>query len=88
MLNTIASKDTHLAAKTVQSLKGFVPGGNIWYTKAAMDHLIWQKVMESLSPGYLANVRQRTLKDFNQDWWWQPGATSPERAPDLGKVVQ
>ncbi len=84
----VQGKDTHLAAKTVQSLKGFVPGGNIWYTKAAMDHLVWQKVMESLSPGYLANVRQRTLKDYNQDWWWQPGATSPERAPDLGKVVQ
>lgn len=84
----VEGKDTHLAAKTVQSVKGFVPGGNIWYTKAAMDHLVWQKVMESLSPGYLANVRQRTLKDFNQDWWWQPGATSPERGPDFERAVR
>lgn len=84
----IEGKDTHLLAQSVQDLKGFVPGGNIWYAKAALDHLIWQNVMESLSPGYLAAIRQRTAKDFNQQWWWSPGETSPERAPDLGAAVR
>lgn len=81
-------KETHLAAQTIQDLKGFVPGGNIWYTKAAMDHLVWQRVMDALSPGYLANIRSRTMRDYNQDWWWRPGATTPDRAPAFEKAVR
>lgn len=80
-------KETHLAAQTLQDIKGFVPGGNIWYTKAALDHLIWQQAMEALSPGYLSNIRSRTAKEYGQDWWWTPGEPAPERGPDLGKAV-
>ena len=81
-------KETHLAAQTVQDLKGFVPGNNIWYTKAALDHLIWQRVMEMLSPGYLATIRQKTMKDYGQEWYWRPGEMAPERAPDLGRAIK
>lgn len=80
-------KDTHLAAKTLADVKGFAPGSNIWYARAAMDHLVWQRAMEALSPGYLSTIRQRTLKDYSQQWWWQPGETTPERAPDLGAAL-
>lgn len=80
-------KDTHLAAQTVQDLKGWVPGGNIWYAKAALDHLIWQRVMEYLSPGYLSSIRQRTAKEYGQDWWWTPGEATPRRAPDIERAV-
>lgn len=82
----IEGKETHLAAKTFQDLKGWVPGGNVWYAKAALDHLVWQQVMEGLSPGYLSNIRSRTLKEYRQDWWWTPGEVTPERAPDLGRA--
>lgn len=78
-------KNTHLGAKTLQDLKGFVPGGNIWYTRAAMDHLVWQRAMEALSPGYLSTIRQKTMKDYGQDWWWRPGEASPERAPEFAR---
>ena len=77
-------KDSHIAAQTVAQLKGFVPGNNLWYTKAATEHLVWQRVMEQLSPGYLAKMRERGLKERGQDWWWRPGETAPERAPDMG----
>ena len=75
-------RESHLAAQTVQDLKGFVPGGNLWYAKAALDRLIWHSVFETLSPGYLANMRSRTMKDFRQDWYAPPGEW-PERSPDL-----
>jgi hypothetical protein len=81
-------KETHLGAQTLQDVKGFVPGGNIWYTKTALDHLVWQNVMESLSPGYLASIRSRTTKETGQGWWWAPGELTPERAPDLGQAIE
>lgn len=80
-------RDTHLAAQTFQDLKGWVPGGNIWYAKAALDHLIWQRVMDTLSPGYLSSIRQRTQKEYGQDWWWTPGEATPRRAPAIERAV-
>ena len=83
----VEGQETHLAAQTLQDAKGFIPGNNIWYTKAALDHLIWQRVMEALSPGYLSNIRSRTAKEYGQDWWWTPGEVAPERAPNLGAAI-
>jgi hypothetical protein len=84
--DTIEGKESHFLAKEFQDLKGFVPGGNIWYLKAALDHMVFQQVLEMLSPGYLASIRSRTLKDYQQDWWYMPGEFTPERGPDLGKA--
>ena len=81
-------RDTHLAAKTVADLKGFIPGSNIWYTKAATEHLVWHQVLNALSPGYLQTIRARTSKEYSQQWWWTPGALTPERAPDMGAAIR
>jgi len=27
------------------------------------------------------------MKDWNQDYYWQPGDIAPDRAPDLGAIV-
>lgn len=86
--NAIDGKETHLGAQTLADLKGFVPGGNIWYAKAALEHLIWQQVMESMSPGYLGNMRRRTAKEYGQDWWWSPGEPLPDRAPNISASVE
>ena len=86
--NASEGKDTHLGAKYAQIAKGFLPGGNLWYTKAAMDHLIFQNVQEQLSPGYLGNMRNNTMKQYGQDWWWAPGEFTPERAPNMGAAIK
>lgn len=84
----VEGKESHLGAQTLQDLKGFLPGGNIWYTKTALDHMVWQNVMESLSPGYLASMRQRTQRQTGQYWWWAPGELTPDRAPDLESAIE
>ena len=84
---TLDGKDTHLAAETIAQLKGFIPGNNLWYTKAATEHLVWQRVMEAMSPGYLSKIRTNTRQKYGQDWWWGPGETMPERAPDLERAI-
>lgn len=84
--NTIEGKKSHFLGKEFQDAKGFVPGGNIWYLKGALDHLVWQQVMEGLSPGYLRTIRERTRKDYNQNSWWEPGQLTPDRAPDVSQA--
>ena len=80
-------KDTHLAAKLLNLGKGYIPANNLWYTRAATDHIIFQNAQEQLSPGYLAHMRANSIKQFGQDWWWAPGEFAPERAPDMGSAL-
>lgn len=85
---TIEGQESDLAAQTLQDLKGFVPFSNAWYAKAAIDHMIWQQVFEQLNPGYLASIRRRTAREFDQDWWWDVGTMAPQRAPDLSQAFE
>lgn len=80
-------QETHLASQTIQDLKGYVPFNNAWYAKAAIDHLVWQQVMESLNPGYLNSIRRKTQKEYGQSWWWDLGETKPERMPHFGEAL-
>jgi hypothetical protein len=79
---------SHFGAKTLNLTKGLIPGGNLWYTKAAIDHIIFQNAQEMLSPGYLSTMRSRTQNEFGNDWWWAPGEFAPERAPDMGTALE
>lgn len=74
-------------AKLVRLLKSHLPGANLWYTKAATDHLIFNQLQEYFSPGYLRRMKQRAHKEFKQSYWWEPGDSTPDRAPNLGAAV-
>lgn len=78
-----------LGAKALNIAKGFVPGQNMWMTKWATDHLIFQQAQEMLNPGYLDAMRARTQAEFGQEWWLPPGASFEEmRAPMWENVVE
>lgn len=73
--------------KLVRLAKSHIPGANLWYTKAATDHLIFNQLQDYFSPGYLRRMKQRARKEFKQSYWWEPGDTTPDRAPNLGAAV-
>lgn len=73
-----------LAAQTARFVRSYaVPFSRVWYLKAAFNHLIYDQVMNNLSPGYSARVQNRMVQK-NQSSWWQSGELTPSRAPDLG----
>jgi hypothetical protein len=82
-----AGKDTHAGAEALKFVKGNLPGANLWYAKAVLDHLIFHNLQEYFSPGYLRKMRQRAQTEYGQDYYWQPGDAVPERAPDLGAIA-
>jgi hypothetical protein len=82
----MAGKDTHVGAEALRFAKGHTPIVNLWYLKAAMDHLLLHGIQENLSPGYLRRIENKAKKDWGQEWWWQPGEATPDRAPDLTAV--
>lgn len=85
--NAAAGEVNQTGGKLVRFAKSHIPGANLWYTKAATDHMIFHQLQEYFSPGYLRRMEQRARKDFNQRFWWEPGDALPDRAPNLGAAV-
>lgn len=76
-----------VGARLLRLGQGHIPGANLWYTKAATDHLIFHQMQEYFSPGYLSRMQRRAQRQFGQSYWWEPGETMPDRAPDLGAAL-
>lgn len=82
-----AGEETDAGAEALKFTKGMTPGASLWYAKGAFDHFIVHDLQEYFSPGYLHRMRERTQRDFGQDFWWQPGENTPDRAPDLSQLA-
>lgn len=80
----LMGKDTHFGAEAFQFVKNYTPLVNLWYTRAALDHLLLFHVQEAMNPGYLRRMRRRTENENNQTYYWDPQDTLPQEAPDLG----
>jgi hypothetical protein len=81
--NAAQGKDTHFLAEGLRFVKGNTPLLNLWYLRAAIDHLALHELQEKVSPGYLRKIRERSRRDWGQDYWWRPGDALPDRAPDV-----
>lgn len=82
----IKGKDTHMGAEALRFARSHTPFVNLWYGKAALDHMFMHSVQENLSPGYLERQRARARSEWGQDYWWGLGEGMPERAPDLSAI--
>jgi hypothetical protein len=72
-----------LAGDSIQFVKNYAPMMNLWYTRLALDHLVFYQIQEALNPGYLQRMKRRTKSQNNQTFWWEPGDHVPESGPSL-----
>ncbi|MFW2594455.1 hypothetical protein ACN5FX_10390 [Klebsiella pneumoniae] len=77
-LNAVEGKPEQTGGDLVKLGKGLIPGANLWYAKAALDHMIFNQLQEYFSPGYLRKMEQHSKKEFNQTYWWRPQDVTPE----------
>lgn len=80
-------KDTHWEAELAAWAKAQTPAANLWWIKPFIEHGVTNAMNESLSPGYLSRMQQRSQKDFGQRYWWRPQDAMPARAPDLAAAL-
>ncbi|MEL4181241.1 hypothetical protein [Roseateles sp. PN1] len=84
---TIRGKDPHIGAESFRFARSHLPVVNLWYAKAAMDHAGLMALQENLSPGYISRMKTKARKDWQQDYWWQPGTGGPDRAPSFEQLA-
>jgi hypothetical protein len=87
MWEAAKGKDTHAGAEALRWGNSQVPYVGLWQVRGAWDHWFMHNAQEALNPGYLARMRSRAMKDWNQDYYWQPGEALPGRAPDMGRII-
>jgi len=95
-VQTLANKDIWTGDKKLtgkmfaQHLKAWTPGSSLWFSKLATDRLIFDNIQALIDPDYrqsFSRYEKRMKKDFGQQFWWRPGQSTPDRAPDLGRMA-
>lgn len=65
----------------------YVPGNNLWYGRIFVDRYFEDTLQKMLNPNH-NQMFQRQInnrkKNYHQEFWWKPGALSPNDTPDWG----
>lgn len=80
--------ETNAGAELTRVARGLIPGTNLWYAKAALDHAVFYELQELFNPGYLARTKAKAQREYGTTWWWAPNQDIEEaRAPNFGNIV-
>lgn len=58
----------------IRLIKSNIPFANLFYTKQALDYMIWYQLQEAVNPGYLARMEARVRKENAADFWLPPSS--------------
>jgi len=61
-----------LPAKLIGAAKANIPMINLFYTRAALDYMVWYRLQEAASPGSVARMEKRVEKEENAKFFVSP----------------
>ena len=68
----VTGGEDDLSGDAIRLLKSNLPFANLFYTKQAMDYLIWFQLQEMSNPGYLRRMERRIERENDQTFWLPP----------------
>lgn len=86
----IAGKDPKVGREFTNLIKRYTPGQSLWYSRLALERLIFDQIQEELDPKASKSfaTRERNMRrDYDQEFWWRPGRTAPSRSPDFSEIA-
>ncbi|MBR7942361.1 hypothetical protein [Burkholderia cenocepacia] len=81
-------KETHVSADLLKIAQSNMPLVNLWFWKTVWNRLIWDNIAENLSPGVTSRNVAKSRQQYHNDYFWEPGTSAPQRAPDLSNAFQ
>jgi hypothetical protein len=88
--DVISGRDPNAGREAVRFARKYMLPGNLWYTRLALDRLVWDTLTKMADPdasGTFSRIEQRARKEQETQFWWRPGSSTP-RAPDLGLALR
>ena len=81
-------KETHVGADLLKVAQLNMPLVNLWFWKTVWNRMIWDNIAENLSPGVTSRNVAKSRQQYHNDYFWEPGTSAPQRAPDLANAFQ
>ncbi|WP_131819195.1 hypothetical protein [Sphingomonas jatrophae] len=81
---------SNLGREAERLFENNLPGSTLWYARLAARRLWLDRMREAADPQAHASWRrqqQRLRKDYGQAYFWRPGETAPDRAPDFDPLL-
>ncbi len=88
MKDLIEGKPTRFGKEATQFVRQNVPMP--FYLRLAWERVMLDELQRMIDPeAYKAfrQARMTRLRDYRQEYWWRPGASTPDRLPDFGRAV-
>lgn len=79
-------EETKMMAELVRAAGKYTPGSSLWYSRLAFERLVLDQLTLMADPDAHEKFRRmerQARKDYGQRYFWRPGQTTPERAPEL-----
>lgn len=83
-------RERALGADLVRFMRFNTPGSSLWYSRLAMDRLLWDRLQWWADPHAGRRFRElerRALREYEQEFWWAPGENAPRRAPSFNAAM-
>ena len=80
-------KDTNFGNEAFKFVKGKVPAQNLWYTKAAINRMVFDEMQDTIAPGYREKALRKAERQQDRERFWGDDVTDI-RAPDFEKVIE
>jgi len=80
-------KDTNAANEAYKLLKNKIPAQNLWYTKAAVNRLVFDEMQDVIAPGYREKYLRKAEREHDRTRFWGDDLGDIQM-PDLERVVE
>ncbi len=80
-------KDTNFGNEAFKFVKGKIPAQNLWYTKAAINRMVFDEMQDTIAPGYREKALRKAERQQDRERFWGDDINDI-RAPDFEKIVQ
>jgi hypothetical protein len=84
-------EESHLSGDLLYTAAAFVPGSSLWFGRLAFQRGIVDQaalMIDERAPERFRRMEQEARKSWGQDFWWRPGEASPDRGPDLSRMIE
>lgn len=80
-------RDTNFGNEAFRFIKGKIPAQNLWYTKAAINRMVFDEIQDTIAPGYREKALRKAEKKLDRSQFWGDDITDI-RAPDFERTIK
>jgi hypothetical protein len=90
VMQVASGEDSNAASEMVKFVQRYTPGSSLWYMRLGLERMLFDRLQLYTDPKAsqkFRNVQKKYKREYDQDYWWAPGKSTPSRAPNVGAAL-